>query len=335
MINKLNLLISDNTYPYRNLAVEEYLTRSASCGEITLFLWQNKKTVVIGRNQNSFKECNIEALEADGGYIVRRLSGGGAVFHDLGNLNFTFCVRKSDYDVVKQTEVILVAVKKMGINAERTGRNDLTVQGRKFSGHAFWQTGDCCYHHGTILLKTDSSSMTKYLKPDKEKLRSKGVDSVSSRVCNLTEFSPNLTVHKMKEALWEAFEEVYGLHVNLIDNAQLPDDILKASTACFESKEWIYGKNHTFDHEFGERFSWGDVHIGLCVTGNIIREADISSDAMNQYAIQVIANSLTGCEYKRSEMIAAVESLQLTEDLSGADTYRMKRDIADLICKNV
>ena len=217
MINRLIWLETDNTYPYRNLAMEEYMTNHVPDGTCILFLWQNRHTVVIGRNQNCWKECRVNFLEEEGGYLVRRLSGGGAVFHDLGNLNFTFIVRKPDYDVDRQLQVILEAVRRLGIQAEKTGRNDITVEGRKFSGNAFYQTGDCCYHHGTLLVHADKENMSRYLNVPREKLASKGVSSVKSRVANLDEFCPGLTVDRVKAALAEAFSQVYGRRRRLAD----------------------------------------------------------------------------------------------------------------------
>ena len=204
MIRRLTLALGPGSYPYPNFGMEEYLLYHVEEEECILYLWQNEKTVVIGRNQNAWKECRREELEAAGGHLVRRLSGGGAVFHDLGNLNFTFITRKDNYDVTKQTEVILRAVKKLGVNAERTGRNDITVDGRKFSGNAYYETGDFCYHHGTILLSVDKEEMARYLNVSREKLRSKSVDSVKSRVANLIEFVPDLTVRRMRDSLEES-----------------------------------------------------------------------------------------------------------------------------------
>lgn len=140
MIEKLYTIESGSLNPYLNMGLEEYLMYQTGKEECILYLWQNERTVVIGRNQNAWKECHTEELEGDGGYLARRLSGGGAVFHDLGNLNFTFLVRKENFNVEKQTEVILRAVNSLGIRAEKSGRNDITVDGCKFSGNAYFRT---------------------------------------------------------------------------------------------------------------------------------------------------------------------------------------------------
>lgn len=170
MIEKLYTIESGSLNPYLNMGLEEYLMYHTGREECILYLWQNERTVVIGRNQNAWKECQTEELEGDGGYLARRLSGGGAVFHDLGNLNFTFLVRKENFNVEKQTEVILRAVNSLGIHAEKSGRNDITVDGCKFSGNAYFRTGDYCYHHGTILLHADRELMEKYLHVSDKKL---------------------------------------------------------------------------------------------------------------------------------------------------------------------
>ena len=150
MLRRLYAIAAEGTDPYENLALEAYLLERVQPGECILYLWQNQRTVVIGRNQHASNECRIQALEADGGHLVRRLSGGGAVYHDLGNLNFTFLTVRRDYDVARQTETILQAVRALGIPVEKNGRNDLTAAGGKFSGHAYYQTGEQCYHHDIV-----------------------------------------------------------------------------------------------------------------------------------------------------------------------------------------
>lgn len=307
MINRLIWLETDNTYPYRNLAVEEYMTTHVPEETCILFLWQNRHTVVIGRNQNCWKECRVNFLEEEGGYLVRRLSGGGAVFHDLGNLNFTFIVRKPDYDVDRQLQVILEAVRRLGIQAEKTGRNDITVEGRKFSGNAFYQTGDCCYHHGTLLVHADKEKMSRYLNVPREKLASKGVSSVKSRVANLDEFCPGLTVDRVKAALAEAFSQVYGQVAEKMEEKELPEDAIGPLTEKFESWQWKYGRKIPFEHEMEQRFAWGGIQMQFHVDGGRIQEVNVFSDAMDQELIGNLSERLKGCPYDGNAMCEAVK----------------------------
>ena len=143
--------------------------------------------------------------------LARRLSGGGAVFHDLGNLNFTFSVTEENYDLPRQQPVILTACRLLGLRAELSGRNDLLVEGRKFSGNSFYSHNGRAFHNGTLLVNADMTKMGRYLSPSTAKIASKGVDSVRSRVVNLRELCPDLTIEKMAEAMNRAFEQVYGL----------------------------------------------------------------------------------------------------------------------------
>ena len=211
MIDKLKLYRGQSFDPFFNLAVEEYLLQNTDEGCCTLYLWQNQNTVVIGRNQNAFKECRTTLLEDEGGKLARRLSGGGAVFHDLGNLNFTFLVPAADYDLDKQLKVIELACEKLGVKVERSGRNDILADGRKFSGNAFYKNGPRAYHHGTLMVDVDREKMGRYLNPSKAKLSSKGVDSVRSRVVNLKELASDTTIELLSQKLAEAFGQVYGL----------------------------------------------------------------------------------------------------------------------------
>ncbi len=179
------LLLSRDTNPHRNLAREEALLLGFDGGasaDAVLYLWQNASTVVIGRNQNAWRECRTQQLEADGGTLARRTTGGGAVFHDLGNLNFSFLMPRAAYDLHRQLGVVQAAVRAFGIECEFSGRNDLLAGGRKFSGNAFRFTKDGALHHGTLMVKVDPERMAKYLQVSKEKLEAKGVKSVPSRV---------------------------------------------------------------------------------------------------------------------------------------------------------
>lgn len=313
MIEQLTYIETDNTHPYKNLAVEEYLLLHCRENECILYLWQNQNTVVAGRNQNVWKECLVSRLEEDNGHIVRRLSGGGAVYHDLGNLNFTFLVRKENYDVSKQLDVILKAVQKLGIAAEKSGRNDILADGRKFSGNAFYEKGDHCYHHGTLMVNVNMEDLSKYLTVSKEKLESKGVDSVRSRVVNLSEYVPELSIDLLKEKLREAFGEVYGLPVNTCETEDLNEKEIKERTIHFASWDWIFGKKLDFQYELSHRFSWGEVVLQMKVKDGRIEEANVYSDAMKPDLILAVKKYLRNIRYERNAICAEL-GLYWSED---------------------
>lgn len=326
MITNIQYIISNHTNPYQNLALEEHLLKTVGEEECILYLWQNEKTVVIGKNQNPWKECKIAELKKDGGKLVRRLSGGGAVFHDLGNLNFTFLVRKNNYDVEKQLEVILRAVNRLGILAKKSGRNDITVEGRKFSGNAFYSDGIHSYHHGTILINVDMSRLSDYLNVAKDKLKSKGVDSVRSRVVNLQEYRPDLNIDIMKEELVNALGEVYGRKPEprkpiLIDTKEVDKLTIK-----FSSWEWIYGRKLAFSNCFEHRFPWGNIELQFCVSAGVIETCTVYSDSLNTDFIELIAAYLKGCHFTADAMVHALQEVPVEEE-----TSRLQKDIITMI----
>ena len=192
MINNTIVVISNSSNPYHNQGLEEYLLNTLKPNTCILYLWQNHNTVVIGKNQNPWQECRIKEMNAEGANLARRLSGGGAVYHDEGNLNFTFILPRQYYDEEKQTSVICQAVQNFGLYVEKTGRNDLTVNGKKFSGNAYFKRKDSAFHHGTLLINSDLTVLARYLNVSNAKLQAKGVRSVSSRVCNLQEMCPEI-----------------------------------------------------------------------------------------------------------------------------------------------
>ncbi len=310
MIRTIKYFESRQFVPYRNLAVEKYLLDVCGKDECILYLWQNQRTVVIGRNQNAWKECNVSRLEEDGGYLARRLSGGGAVYHDLGNLNFTFLVRKENYSVERQTEVILRAVRALGIPAERSGRNDLLADGRKFSGNAYYEHGDHCYHHGTLMVDVDKEILGAYLTVNKEKLKSKGVDSVRSRVTNLREFVPDLTIGRLKKSLRTAFEEVYGQESILLRETELDAQRVASAERDFSSWEWNYGKKLDFQFELSNRFSWGDLSIQLNVENGKVSDAAVYSDAMRPDVIGALPDVLRQAKFTRKDLRGRLEALR-------------------------
>lgn len=298
MIRELSVYISKSTDPYENLAREEYLTFHVRPQECVLYLWQNAHTVVIGRNQNCWKECRVSELEGFGGHLARRLSGGGAVYHDLGNLNFTFCMRKENADVKKQISVIRGAAASFGLDARMTGRNDVTVDGRKFSGNAFFDSRDCYYHHGTLLVNVDTAAMSRYLNPSAAKLQSKGVDSVRSRVVNLSELSGVITVDSLKSAMTGSFSQVYALPWAEFDEERFDRREIEALREKFSSREWKYGQRIPFTNCFSRRFSWGETELAVKVKRGTVEEALLSSDSMEADWFSGIGPQFAGCPYE-------------------------------------
>ena len=314
MINTIKYIVTTETNPYKNLAMEEYLLRQVKDEEVILYLWQNEKTVVIGKNQNPWKECKLAELSEDGGKLVRRLSGGGAVFHDLGNLNFTFLTTKENYNVEKQLEVILKAVRHLGAPAEKSGRNDITVDGRKFSGNAFFSDGVHCYHHGTILVKVDMSMLSHYLNVSREKLVSKGVESVKSRVTNLTEYVPELTVDQMRSELVEAFGEVYEHAPVELNISALQQDEINKLEEKFASWEWILGKKMEFNYSIDKRFPWGNIDLEFVIDSGRIVRCKAYSDALETDYCDKLSAVLNGCAFSSEAMITSLNTIKPTEE---------------------
>jgi len=297
-------LITDSVDPYENLALEELLFETQGEGA-TFYLWQNERTVVIGRNQNAWRECRVELLESEGGKLARRSSGGGAVFHDLGNLNFTFLLPKERYDLVRQLGVIQKAAAKFGIETSFTGRNDLvlTATGEKFSGNAFRFSNSVALHHGTILISADFSRLGRYLAPSQMKLESKGVKSVVSRVTNLGLQNPALTVETMKQALMEAFEEEYGAYEphswDLIDKEKL-----EQKRQTYASWDWKFGTTPAFNVSLENRFDFGCFELLMNVKNGIVESATCYTDAMDASLAARVEAMLTGCNYGSGALCA-------------------------------
>ncbi len=317
MVDKLLIYRARSTDPYRNLAVEEHLLERVEEGTCILYLWQNQNTVVIGRNQNAWKECRVSLLEGEGGHLARRLSGGGAVFHDLGNLNFTFLVNEADYDLNRQLTVIETACRAVGVEVERSGRNDILAGGRKFSGNAFYHSKGKAYHHGTLLVDVDGEKLARYLSPSKAKLQAKGVESVRSRVVNLRELVPELTCERLAEEMTAAFAAVYGGTVQFLCDEALDGDRVDELRRHYESADWLYGPRLPLSFECEGRFDWGGVQVQLQVESGVVVKARAYSDAMDWTLAPALEEALTGSSFSLNEMCRRIRErgLNCAEDI--------------------
>ena len=262
-----------------------------------MYLWKNRQTVVIGYNQNPYSECNVKLLLDEGGHLMRRGTGGGAVYHDLGNINFSFIADKQLYDVKKQLSVIQDALLSYGLKTEISGRNDLTCQGRKFSGNAFAKGQHNNLHHGTLLIKTDGAMMQRYLIVDKAKLMKNGVKSVASRVINLSELVPELTSENIKQPLIASLEKVYGGKAEVLDFDTLINlSEVQAIKSEISSRDFLFGRWEQFKTTKKARFAWGGVEIALQIdeANAKINDIQIASDCLEPEAIQKAEDLLRG-----------------------------------------
>jgi lipoate-protein ligase A len=304
------VLMGDSDNPWHNLAVEALLFEGLGASDRVLYLWQNRNTVVIGRHQNAWKECRVKLLEDEGGRLARRSSGGGAVFHDMGNLNFSFVLPRSEYDVRRQLDVVRRAVNRFGIRAQFTGRNDLVIEGSgsKFSGNAFRFSGKTALHHGTIMVNVALDRLGRYLAPDDGKLRAKGIDSVRARVANLAQINPDITIRALSRALKDAFAEAYGPVLPLSMEAL---DLQRLGTLEQEFASWDFrlGKALPFDATLQHRFEWGGVTLELSLKGGAVESARVFSDAMDEAMVATLAPALAKVRYENKALGAALRGL--------------------------
>lgn len=344
---------SNSLDPYFNLALEKFLFDNIHDDEIIFYLWQNEKTVVCGRNQNAYKECNISNLSSLGGHVARRLSGGGCVFHDLGNLNFTFIAKKEFYSTERQLKVIAKACERFGLTPEVSGRNDITLSGRKFSGNAFYSSDGKKLHHGTIMINVDALVLSSVLNVSKEKLVSKGVDSVVSRTANLSEFNSSITTDSMREALCEAFKEIYNIKafsetLTLGGQSVLKGtgksgwtssgsmlSMLKAiaeNQRFFADEKWIFGEKFEFTNIISDRFKWGGIEICACVKGNKIEDIKIYSDSLEPDFISDLEKRLKGTAYTFENIS---EILDVLCSKYGTGVNEICKDIKNLVKREI
>ncbi len=293
--------------PYINLAVERYLLDHTDKETCTLLLWQNDNTVVIGCNQNPWKECRTGLLQEEGVHLARRFSGGGAVYHDLGNLNFSFICPEQYYDQIKQFRVIQVACAMAGIDATLSGRNDLQVGDKKFSGNAFFHQNGVACHHGTLLVSSNYEKLSRYLTPSKAKLEGKGVTSVRSRVANLQTFAEDLTVDKMKGLLLTAFQRVYGITASPIVLSTEGMEEIEKTAAFLQDPVWLYGKHTPAFCTLESRYSWGGICVELDVENGNITAVRVYTDSLDWRLAQVMEETLRGCPFNKEAILASLQ----------------------------
>lgn len=293
MIDKVLVIENRCFNPYYNLAVESVLLDNLDDDTLILYLWQNANTVVIGRYQNAYLDVNIKSLYNDGGLLARRSTGGGAVYHDINNLNFSFISKCDNYDKNINNEVILNAIKKLNLEATVSGRNDFEIDGKKFSGNAYLKKNDAQLHHGTILVDVNKDKMSKYLNVKPDKFYGKGVSSVKARTCNLKEYDSLITIDKVKNAIIDACKDIFSV-VNHKNTAEFSENDIKLYQNIYSSKSFIFGESVKLESNKYRKFDWGYGDIHFTLNCGIIDDIIIYSDTLDIKDVEVAQSELKG-----------------------------------------
>lgn len=304
-----------NTDPYKNHAIEEFLMNKFN--EDCFMLWKNEKCILIGKNQNTYNEINIDYIKQYNIPVVRRISGGGAVFNDEGNFNFSFIscnVNHDCFDFERFTTPIIQALGKLGVDAKLSGRNDLTIDNKKFSGNAQYKSKDKVLHHGTLLFSSDISDLANALKVNPIKIKSKGIKSVKSRVTNICEhLETPMTTQQFKDYL---FKEVYSTTENSKIYKITEEDfkeINKIAENKYSTWEWNYGKNPQFDIQREKKFIGGIIQVSMNLNKNKIHNIKIYGDFFSEQDVSVVEDALIGVNYDYMSIYGALKDFNINK----------------------
>lgn len=309
------------TDPRINLAIETFLLQEMQVDEPILLFYINEPSIIIGRNQNTIEEINKEYVDEQGIHVVRRFSGGGAVYHDLGNLNFSFIMKddgQSFRDFEKLTKPIIEALHELGVSgAKLKGRNDLVINDQKFSGNAMYATNGRMFAHGTIMFDSDINEVVKALKVKKEKIESKGIKSIRSRVTNIKPFLPeneqSMTTKEFRQAI---LLKIFGVeNEDEIKTYTLTDEdwqkINAISDQYYRNWDWNYGHSPAFDLQRSQRFSIGSIEVRLNVKEGKIAALKIYGDFFGLGEIKDVEDKLIGTRYAKEDLAAVIDTIDL------------------------
>ncbi len=310
------------TDPQINLAIEEYVLRKMDIEKDSFLLFYiNEPSIIIGKNQNTIEEIDTDFVESNGIRVVRRLSGGGAVYHDLGNLNYSFITKddgESFRNFKKFTEPVVDALAKMGVKAELIGRNDLLVEGRKVSGNAQFATQGRMFSHGTLMFDTEIDTVVSALKVRKDKIESKGIKSIRSRVANISEFlAEPMSIEQFR---LEILKSIFGgeekiKYYELTDEDW--DNIHELSKQRYANWEWNYGKSPKFNMQHSHRFPVGSIDVRLQVNKGTIEDVKIFGDFFGVGEVKTIEEKLKGVQYNRKAIDEALMEIDISTYLGG------------------
>jgi len=305
------------TDPMINLALEEYVLNTFGLDDSFLLFYINEPSIIIGRNQNTIEEINTEFVEKNNIKVVRRLSGGGAVYHDLGNLNYSFITKDdgdSFHNFAKFTEPVVKALNELGVPAKLEGRNDIVVEGRKISGNAQFATKGRMFSHGTLMFDLNLEDVVSALNVNKEKIESKGIKSIRSRVANISEYlQEEMTMDEFKKHILKSIFDVKD--VKDVPVQELTDEdwekVYEISKNRYQKWEWNYGKSPEYNMKVSHKFPSGLLDVRLDVKNGIIQNCKIYGDFFGIGDVADIEKALVGVRHSRDAVEEALKDFDI------------------------
>ncbi|MCX7884318.1 MAG: lipoate--protein ligase [Caloramator sp.] len=310
-------IVNNSNNPYFNLSLEEYFLKYKELDDDLLILWQNEPVIVIGKNQNAYEELNLEYIKNNNIKVVRRLSGGGAVYHDLGNLNFTIIEKNSvshKNDFKFFTEPVVNCLKDLGVeNVEFSGRNDILIDGKKFSGNAQYFYKNSLLHHGTLLFSSDLTVLSKALNVKNEKFESKGIKSVRSRVTNISEYV-DISLLKFKELL---IKRIFEEKNEEVKNYELTEEDYEKINELVKKKygtwEWNFGQSPNFNYKKELKCDAGFVCLNMNVEEGVIKELKILGDFFEKEPVEELEKQFIGIKYDLKIIENIIDNIDVKE----------------------
>lgn len=325
----MKLIRLDSQDAYFNMATEEYLFQRLDQAGAYFLLWQNKSAVVVGSHQNMIEEINLEYANEAGIQVARRLSGGGAVFHDLGNLNYSVLVHSDEmrWDIKRMADPVVDTLTRLGVDVGGNQRNDLLIDGKKISGSSQFIKGQRLLHHGTLLFCSDLNVLSNSLKARNDRIESRSIKSVRSKVTNIVEHYPGVTVHKFISELTDVLRE--NSHV---EEFELSSEDMEAISRLNEEKyatwEWIYGKSPEFIVNKQRQVDQGDIKMCLVVKNGIIQSLKIENDGRQNTNISQVESTLSGVKLSEGEIKKALGFLRSDHLIQSISVAELAKAIA-------
>jgi lipoate-protein ligase A len=333
---------SETYDPFINLAIEDWIFSRIDEKRRSLYLWRNRDAVVLGRFQNPWTECRLREAEKNNVVLVRRQSGGGTVFHDLGNTNFTFLSPRDEYSKERNIAIVTGALNELDLPARVNARNDIIVDGKKVSGSAYKLTGSKAFHHGTLLVNSDLDRLQYYLTPEEKdvgELTTKGIGSVRSQVVNLCRYRPSLTHETLCEAIVNYFLRYHGAEADvrrITREEALSIPHIREAYARYCDWQWIIGRTPRFIQRLEKDFAWGTINMEITCNKGIVCEVRVGGQCPDIGFKDALAAAVLGHRYDR--VATEVALLARTADSLPASTVQNRnnpiweqwlKDIAD------